>query len=151
MDALLYFQWARHTLCRLDGIGEISGLYSCDVDPLIYSFMFVFLSMTKGFRDNEKLCFFICHSFVTDCVHMHILQKLIVTETYALAHCLSPQGRRASAAPSLVHCRTPFVSRAVTAVTIGHVWVQRRIRWKTQIPVCLLDPASALAHLLLHL
>lgn len=127
-------QWALFLWCR-----------SVDIFPHV-----CVLPMTKGFRDNEKLCFFL--SFICHGLRAHAyITKLIVTKTYALAHCLSPQGRRASAAPSLVQCRTPFVSRAVTGVTIGHVWVQRRIRWKMQIPVCLLDPASALAHLLLHL
>lgn len=147
---LIFSVGVTHTLCRLHGISEKNGHYSCDVDPLIYSLIFVFCQRRKA-SETMRSCVFFCHSFVTGLrAHAYII-KLIVTKTYALAHCLSPRGRRASAAPSLVQCRMPFVSLAVTSVTIGHVWVQRRIRWKMQIPVCLLDPASTLAHLLRHL
>lgn len=93
---------------------------------------------------------FVLVALLRDCVHTCTLHKLLVTTTYALAHCLPPQGPRASAAPSLIQCHLSALLSP--APPLGPVWVQRRIRWKTQIPVRLLDPPPlSLTHLLLHL
>lgn len=74
MYTFLYFQWATHTLCRLDGISEKNGLYSCDVDPLIYSLIFVFCHRRKA-SETMRSCVFFCHSFVTGLrAHAYIIE-----------------------------------------------------------------------------
>lgn len=63
---------------------------------------------------------FVNYGIVWACIY-YMYTQLIVSEAYALAHRVYPEGQRTSALPSLTPCRMLFFSSSVTGFSGPHV------------------------------